>query len=85
MLQSNSVRQLSNLRLHCFCPLFEWAVMVKPSNVGHFILKGYIMNTIKVIVDKNGFWHVYRTDKVTGQRAISFFQNVDEAKAALLK
>jgi len=43
------------------------------------------MNTIKVIVDKNGFWHVYRTDKVTGQRAISFFQNVDEAKAALLK
>ena len=43
------------------------------------------MNTIKVIVDKNGFWHVYRTDKVTGQRAISFFQNVEEAKAALLK
>ena len=49
------------------------------------ILKGYVMNTIKIIVDKNGFWHVYRTDKVTGQRAISFFQNVDEAKAALLK
>ena len=43
------------------------------------------MNTIKIIVDKNGFWHVYRTDKFTGQRAISFFQNVDEAKAALLK
>ena len=44
----------------------------------------YKMNTIKVITDKNGFWHVYRTCKVTGQRSISFFQNVSEAKAALL-
>ena len=50
-----------------------------------FILKGYIMNTVKIIFDKYGFWHVYRTDRVTGQRAISFFQNVDEAKASLLK
>jgi len=45
----------------------------------------YKMSTIKVITDKNGFWHVYRTCKVTGQRSISFFQNVSEAKAALLK
>jgi hypothetical protein len=43
------------------------------------------METIKVITDKYGFWHVYRTDKFTGQRSISFFQNVDEAKAALRK
>ena len=49
------------------------------------LIRSITMNTIKVIVDKNGFWHVYRTDKVTGQRAISFFQNVEEAKAALLK
>ena len=50
-----------------------------------FILKGYIMNTVKIIFDKYGFWHVYRTDRITGQRTISFFQNVDEAKASLLK
>ena len=43
------------------------------------------MNTVKIIFDKHGFWHVYRTDRVTGQRAISFFQNVEEAKASLLK
>lgn len=43
------------------------------------------MNTIKIITDQYGFWHVYRTCKVTGQRSISFFKNVDEAKAALRK
>ena len=43
------------------------------------------MNTVKIIFDKYGFWHVYRTDRITGQRTISFFQNVDEAKASLLK
>jgi len=43
------------------------------------------MDTVKIIFDNKGFWHVYRTDRYTGQRSISFFQNVDEAKASLLK
>lgn len=43
------------------------------------------MNTIKVIIDQNGFWHVYRTCKITGQRSVSFFKSLDEARTALLK
>jgi len=43
------------------------------------------MNTIKVIIDQNGFWHVHRTCRITGQRSISFFKSLEEAKAALRK